>query len=103
MNDTLPAILPTDFSFSGNIRRYYITAEQVSWNYAPTGYDNWLGVPIKNSPIAYQAGFTAPGSLGLIWEKAMYVGYTDASITRKTVQGATTAFKDQPFERRSAT
>ncbi|KAH0098886.1 Cupredoxin, partial [Aureobasidium melanogenum] len=42
--------VPTNFNFSGNVRTYYVAAEEVAWNYAPSGWDNWLGVPIQNSP-----------------------------------------------------
>lgn len=44
MDGRLPTFIPSDFSFSGNVRRYYIAAEEVEWDYAPTGWDNWLGV-----------------------------------------------------------
>jgi len=51
----------------------------------PTGWDNWLGVPLEESPRVYSAGYTeAAGALGYIWEKAHYVGYTDASFTTPT-------------------
>lgn len=26
------------FQFSGNVRSYYVAAEQVAWNYAPSGW-----------------------------------------------------------------
>lgn len=29
---------PPGFVFSGNVRTYYITAEQATWNYAPSGW-----------------------------------------------------------------
>lgn len=44
MDGQLPSNVPTDFHFSGNVRRYYVAAEEVEWDYAPTGWDNWLGV-----------------------------------------------------------
>jgi len=44
MDGRLPTVIPSDFHFSGNVRRYYIAAEEVEWDYAPTGWDNWLGV-----------------------------------------------------------
>jgi len=42
MNGSVPSSL--GFNFSGTIRRYYVAAEEVEWDYAPTGWDNWLGV-----------------------------------------------------------
>lgn len=44
MDGKLPSVTPSGFNFSGNVRRYYVAAEEVEWNYAPTGWDNWLGV-----------------------------------------------------------
>lgn len=43
MDGQLPSSVPIDFHFSGNVRRYYVAAEEVEWDYAPTGWDNWLG------------------------------------------------------------
>lgn len=40
LDGKLPNIVPSDFHFSGNIRTYYVQAEQVTWDYAPTGWDN---------------------------------------------------------------
>jgi hypothetical protein len=44
MDGQLPSFVPSNFHFSGNVRRYYVAAEEVEWDYAPTGWDNWLGV-----------------------------------------------------------
>jgi len=46
MNGALPSATPPGFAFSGNVRQFYIAAEEIEWNYAPTGWDNWLGVRI---------------------------------------------------------
>lgn len=53
MDGKLPSVLPLGFNYSGNVRRYYVAAEEVEWNYAPTGWDNWLGVRIAGD--AYHA------------------------------------------------
>jgi FtsP/CotA-like multicopper oxidase with cupredoxin domain len=86
MNGVLPNPRSSDFTFSGQIRRYYIAAEQVEWDYIPSRWDNVLGVPIDVSPRAYLAGYTAEGSLGLRWQKALYREYTDASFTKLSTQ-----------------
>jgi hypothetical protein len=44
MDGQLPSFIPSNFRFSGTVRRYYVAAEEVEWDYAPTGWDNWLGV-----------------------------------------------------------
>ena len=30
--------LPSNFQFSGNVRTYYVAAEEIAWNYAPSGW-----------------------------------------------------------------
>lgn len=47
LDGNLPSFTPSNFHFSGNVRRYYIAAEELEWDYAPTGWDNWLGVWIE--------------------------------------------------------
>jgi hypothetical protein len=37
MDGSLPSFIPKDFQHSGNVRRYYVSAEIVPWNYAPSG------------------------------------------------------------------
>ena len=74
MDGVVPKPTPSDFHFRGTVRRYYIAAEEVTWDYAPTGWDNWMGVPFDISPRAQKAGFVEPGTK---WQKAIYVGYTD--------------------------
>lgn len=44
MDGKLPYYYPSSFQYSGTVRRYYIAAEEVTWDYAPTGWDNWMGV-----------------------------------------------------------
>ncbi|KAF2995037.1 hypothetical protein E8E13_000568 [Curvularia kusanoi] len=85
LDGKLPSSTPSNFQFSGNVRRYYIAAEETEWDYAPTGWDNWLGVPFEQSPRAQFAGYTKYGTK---WLKALYKGYTDASFTECTDQPA---------------
>ena len=84
---TLPSPTPIDFHFSGNVRTHYIAAEEIDWDYAPSGWDNWLSVPIHLSPRAQDADYTST-SLGTKWRKAVYRGYTDASFVEKTEEPA---------------
>lgn len=81
MDGKLPSTVPSDFHFSGNVRRYYVAAEEVEWNFAPTGWDNWMGVPIDLSPRAKR--YTTHNTTYL---KALYRGYTDSSFSQKTEQ-----------------
>lgn len=79
----LPKQTPSNFHPSGNVRQYYIAAEEITWDYAPSGYDNWLGVPLAVSPRAQKAGYNKYGTK---WRKAVYRGYTDSTFTSKTPQ-----------------
>lgn len=83
LDGKLPSATPSDFHFTGNVRRYYIAAEEIEWDYAPTGWDNWLGMPLDVSPRAKAAGVTRYGTR---WTKAVYRGYTDSSFTMKSPQ-----------------
>lgn len=87
LNGHLPTPTPSDFHFSGNVRTYYIAAEEVTWDYAPSGWDNWLSVPIQHSPRADAADYNA-FSIGTKWHKAVYRGYTDASFSQRSPQPA---------------
>jgi hypothetical protein len=97
LDGELPAFTPSNFKFSGDVRRYYIAAEEIEWDYAPTGWDNWLGVrpiqilsigswcidekiqvPFNESARAQFAGYTQYGTK---WVKALYREYTDNRFT----------------------
>ncbi|RHZ58255.1 hypothetical protein CDV55_100250 [Aspergillus turcosus] len=87
MNGHLPYTVPRGFNFSGNVRRYYVAAEIEQWDYAPTGWDNWLGVPMNQSFRAQTWGYIpSEENAGTVFDKALFRGYTDSSFTVKTEQ-----------------
>jgi len=57
------------------IRRYYIAAEDVTWNYAPSGTNLLNATPIMQ-----------PWSLKLQWPKTRFIEYTDDSFSRRKPQ-----------------
>jgi len=59
----------------GTVRHYYIAAEYVNWNYAPSGRDLLDGRPIP-----------APWSSRLQYPKTRYIEYTDATFSTKKPQ-----------------
>lgn len=79
LDSNLPSPTPGNFQFSGNVRKHYIAAEEEDWNYAPTGWDNYMGVPIEHSPRAKAAGYLDR----LTWKKALYRGYTNETFTQQ--------------------
>lgn len=58
-------------------RHYFIQAEDVTWEFAPSGQDLIHGGPIP-----------APWTRNTTWEKTRYIEYTDASFATKKPQPA---------------
>jgi manganese oxidase len=56
-------------------RHYYIAAEEVTWNYAPSGMDLLTATPIRQ-----------PWSFKLQWPKARFIEYTDDTFTVRKPQ-----------------
>jgi hypothetical protein len=50
-------------------RHYYIAAEDVTWDFAPSGHDLMAGLPVPQ-----------PWGLKTKWEKTRYIEYTDATF-----------------------
>jgi FtsP/CotA-like multicopper oxidase with cupredoxin domain len=65
---------------AGKTRTYYIAADEVEWNYAPSGRDEAMGMPFD----AIARTFTQPGphQIGSINKKTIYRQYTDATFTK---------------------
>jgi hypothetical protein len=56
-------------------RHYYIAAEDVTWNYAPSGHDLLAGRPIP-----------PPWGRHIAWPKTRYIEYTDATFSVRKPQ-----------------
>lgn len=59
-------------------RRYYIAADDVPWDYAPTGHDVITGEPFSEAAEVFVE--RAPDRIGREYIKALYREYTDASF-----------------------
>ena len=91
-------------SADGQVRIYYIAADEVSWNYAPSGMDQVAGKAFD----AMQRPYTTRDAhhIGSVYHKAIYREYTDATFrTLKRVRRAmpTLASSARSFMRKSAT
>lgn len=66
---------------TGQLRTYYIAAEEVLWDYAPDGSNNISGAAFT----AAEEVFTKQGSnrIGHKYWKSLYRAYTDASFTTR--------------------
>ncbi len=84
-NPTVVAAAPT-----GHVRTYYIAAEEIDWNYLPTGKDQMMGM----APTGYAKAYTmnAPGLIGSTYRKAVYREYTDATFTTRKPRAAADAY-----------
>jgi hephaestin len=65
---------------AGTTRTYYIAADEVTWDYAPSGKDLISGMPFDGAQKIY----TERGKyrIGRIYRKAMYREYTDGSFSK---------------------
>ncbi|HTW61051.1 MAG TPA: multicopper oxidase domain-containing protein [Terracidiphilus sp.] len=65
---------------AGKTRVYYVAADEVNWDYAPSGRDEAMGMPFD----AIAKGYTEPGphQIGSVNKKAVYREYTDATFSR---------------------
>ena len=64
---------------SGKVRTYYVAADEVEWDYAPSGVDHMTGKPYD----AYAKVHTerGPHRIGTKYRKAIYREYTDESFS----------------------
>jgi hephaestin len=63
----------------GDTRTYYIAADRVAWDYAPSGKDLVTGLPFDEEARVYMEN--GPDRIGHVHTKALYRAYTDASFT----------------------
>ncbi len=63
----------------GKTRIYYVAADELNWDYAPSGRDEAMGQPFDE----LQKGYTQPGAnhIGRVYKKAIYREYTDDSFS----------------------
>lgn len=57
------------------VRTYYIAADEVSWDYAPTGRNDAMGRPFNAMENNYMA--RGPHRIGRVYKKVVYREYTD--------------------------
>jgi len=59
-------------------RTYYIAADEIDWDYVPSGMDMMMGM----APQGYAKSYTqhGPGFIGKVYRKAIYREYSDATF-----------------------
>jgi FtsP/CotA-like multicopper oxidase with cupredoxin domain len=64
----------------GKVRTYYVAADEVEWDYAPSGIDQITGQPFEGIAKSYTE--RGPHLIGKVYRKAIYREYTDATFTK---------------------
>ncbi len=68
------------------VRTYYIAADEVVWDYAPTGKDQVTGLPFnEEQKMVAEAG---PVTIGRQAKKAIYREYTDSTFAQLKLRSA---------------
>jgi manganese oxidase len=67
-------------SAAKTVHTYYVAADEVDWNYTPSGVDKMMGMEFTG----YSKVFTERGlhRIGSVYRKALYREYTDESFTK---------------------
>ncbi|HYL61637.1 MAG TPA: multicopper oxidase domain-containing protein, partial [Candidatus Methylomirabilis sp.] len=66
-------------STPGKVRTYYVAADEVNWDYAPSGRDEAMGHAFDEVEKPYVE--SGPHRIGREYKKAIYREYTDASFS----------------------
>jgi hephaestin len=75
---------------SGAIRTYYIAADEIDWDYLPSGIDKMMGMATEGYAKAYTT--RGPHLIGKVYRKALYREYTDATFGHLKVRPARDAY-----------
>jgi FtsP/CotA-like multicopper oxidase with cupredoxin domain len=69
----------------GVTRTYYVAADEVAWDYAPSGMNKITGQPFGPTENVFMAN--GPDRIGHVYKKALYREYTDATFTKLKPRG----------------
>ncbi len=83
-------VLAAQAEHAGKTRVYYIAADEVEWDYAPSGRDEAMGMPFD--AIAKQFTESGPHRIGRVYKKAIYRQYTDGTFTKLKPRAAEDAY-----------
>ncbi|HYL63048.1 MAG TPA: multicopper oxidase domain-containing protein [Candidatus Methylomirabilis sp.] len=75
---------------AGKTRVYYVAADEVNWDYAPTGRDEAMGHPFDALQKVYTE--SGPHQIGRVYKKAIYREYTDDTFTLLKERSADDAY-----------
>jgi FtsP/CotA-like multicopper oxidase with cupredoxin domain len=69
----------------GATRTYYVAADEVAWDYAPSGMNKITGEPFGDTENVFMQH--GADRIGHVYRKAVYREYTDATFTRLKPRG----------------
>src|SRR2546421_3919160 len=70
----------------GTTRTYYVAADEVAWDYAPSGINKISGAPFGDTENVFMQN--GPDRIGKVYRKAVYREYTDATFTKLKPRGS---------------
>ena len=73
---SLAAAAPAAPQSPSSTHTYYVAADEITWDYAPTGMDQIRGIPMDSA----RPELRQPGRFRTAVKKAVYREYTDASF-----------------------
>ncbi|KAM9600289.1 hephaestin isoform 2-T4 [Morphnus guianensis] len=74
-------------TLEGRVRKYYIAAKEVQWDYGPSGLDQSSGKQLSEAGSPAEQFFKrGPYRIGGVYWKAKYVEYTDESFREEKQQ-----------------
>jgi FtsP/CotA-like multicopper oxidase with cupredoxin domain len=73
----------------GQLRTYYIAADEAKWDYAPDGVNDITGAPFTPDEDVFTK--QGPNRIGHVYWKALYRAYADATFTRQIPRPASCA------------
>jgi len=71
---------------SGRTRTYFIAAEEVDWDYAPSNRNQITGQPFGDQENVFVEN--GPDRIGKVYTKALYREYTDGTFRSRKPQPA---------------
>src|ERR1035441_5182700 len=71
---------PSQTGSESRVRTYYVAADEVEWDYTPSGMDKMMGMKFEGWGEMFTK--SGPHAIGRIYRKAVYREYTDASFSK---------------------
>jgi FtsP/CotA-like multicopper oxidase with cupredoxin domain len=81
---TVMAGTPSTVVSTGQVRTYYVAADEVLWDYAPRGTNEITGAPFTAGEDVFTK--QGPNRIGHRYWKSLYRAYTDSTFTKRVAR-----------------